>query len=144
MDVMAIERLERADEDALRDVNALLAQISTRAKHCSLELLNQIVSSSQTELWVVRENKEIVGMAVLALIYRPEGIAARVEDVVVRDDQRGKGYGRLLLEKLVERAKVRDAKVVQLTSNPARAAANALYQKLGFSIHQTNSYELKL
>lgn len=141
---MAIEKLERADEDVLRDINALLGQISTRAKHCSLELLRQIVASAETELWVVREDTEIVGMATFALIYRPEGIAARIEDVVVRNDMRGKGYGKLLLQKLVERAKERDAKVIQLTSNSSRTAANALYQKLGFSIHQTNSYELKL
>lgn len=141
---MAIEQLKGADEVALRDINALLRQISGRLKECSIELLDRIIKSSETELWVVREGTEIVGMATLALVIRPEGVSARVEDVVIRDGERGKGYGTTLLKKLAERARVRGASVVQLTSNPSRTAANALYKKLGFTLHETNSYYMKL
>ena len=141
---MAIEQLKSADEVALRDINALLRQISSRLKECSIELLDRIIKSSETELWVVREETEIVGMATLALVIRPEGVSARVEDLVIRDGERGKGYGTTLLKKLAERARVRGASVVQLTSNPSRTAANALYKKLGFTLHETNSYYMKL
>ena len=141
---MGLEQLTSADEVALRDINALLRQISSRLKECSIELLDRVIKSSETELWVVREETEIVGMATLALVIRPEGVSARVEDVVIRDGERGKGYGTTLLKKLAERARVRGASVVQLTSNPSRTAANALYKKLGFTLHETNSYYMKL
>ena len=141
---MSLEQLKSADEAALRDINALLRQISGRLKDCSTELLDRIVRSLEAELWVVREDNTIVGMATLALVTRPEGIAARVEDVVIRDGERGKGYGTLLLKKLIERAKARGASVVQLTSNPSRTAANMLYKKLGFTFHETNAYYLRL
>lgn len=141
---MAIERLKSADEAVLRDINVLLQQISGRLKDCSMELLERIIKSPEVELWVIKEAGEIVGMATLALIARPEGIAARVEDVVIRDGERGKGYGTKLLKKLIERARARGASIVQLTSNPSRTAANKLYQKLGFTLHETNSYRLDL
>ena len=141
---MEILQLTQADRKTLQDINTLLGQISARPKECSPELFEKIISSEETELWIVREEEKTVGMATLVLIYRPEGIAARVEDVVVHGEARGKGYGTLLLEKLTERAKARGAAILQLTSSPSRTAANALYQKLGFSIHDTNCYEMRL
>src|SRR3989338_8764295 len=138
---MAIDQLKSADADALRDINVLLRQISARVGECSMELLKQIIASPESELWVGREGREIAGMATLVLVLRPEGIAARVEDVVVRDGARGKGYGTANLENLIERAKARGASVIQLNSNQSRTAANKLYQKLGFELHETNSYE---
>ena len=137
-----IERLEHVD--GLADINALLAQLSANIRPCTPELLQYVLESPTVELWVVREGARIVAMGELALVPRPEGIAARIEDVVVDAGERGKGLGKAIMQKLIERAKERNAGIILLSSKPSREAANAMYQKLGFQKHETNSYFLKL
>ena len=83
-------------------------------------------------------------MGELAITLKPEGVIAQIEDVIVDESQRGKGLGKSISEKLIERARARGARVIQLSSNSTRIAANALYKKLGFELHQTNVYRLML
>jgi ADP-ribose pyrophosphatase YjhB (NUDIX family) len=69
---------------------------------------------------------------------------AVVEDMIVDDKERGKGYGEKILLDLIDWAKSQGVEVVELTTNPKRIAANGLYQKVGFKLHETNHYLLKL
>ena len=139
-----IVQLQVADEESRANINVLLRQLSERIPPCSTELLQQIVGSPVLELWVVREGTTIVGMGELAITLKPEGVIAQIEDVIVDESQRGKGLGKSISEKLIERARARGARVIQLSSNSTRIAANALYKKLGFELHQTNVYRLML
>ena len=61
-------------------------------------------------------------------------------DVIVDDDARGKGVGRLLNEAAIEHALDQGAITVDLTSRPSREAANRLYQRIGFVPRETNVY----
>ena len=45
---------------------------------------------------------------------------------------RGRGYGCELMSATIEAAKCLKVHHIQFTSNPARVAANRLYQELGF------------
>jgi ADP-ribose pyrophosphatase YjhB (NUDIX family)/N-acetylglutamate synthase-like GNAT family acetyltransferase len=65
---------------------------------------------------------------------------AVVEDMIVDESQRGKGLGKEILLDLLRWAKKQGVEVVELTTNPRRLAANALYQKIGFQLHPTNHY----
>ena len=69
---------------------------------------------------------------------------AVVEDMIVDIEYRGRGLGRMLMEELISRAKKDGVEVMELTTNPKREAANILYQNVGFKIHPTNHYLLKL
>jgi 8-oxo-dGTP pyrophosphatase MutT (NUDIX family) len=69
---------------------------------------------------------------------------AVVEDMIVDEAERGHGYGEKILLDLIAWAKSQGVEVVELTTNPKRLAANALYQKVGFKLHETNHYLLKL
>ena len=137
-------RLEKIEASTLEQINALLRQLSERAPQCTPELLKSIVESPTLELWVAKENGAIVGMGELVIALKPEGTIAQIEDIVVDEAHRGKGFGKMLSEKLIERARTHGARVVQLSSRPSRTAANALYKKLGFRQHETNSYYLDL
>jgi len=141
---MEIVQLKSADENVLADINVLLRQLSERIPLCTLELLERIVESPATELWVVRDAGKIVSMGELVIVLKPEGIIAQIEDVVTDESQRGKGFGRMISEKLIERARARGARAIQLSSRVDRVVANALYQKLGFEQYETNSYRMKL
>ncbi len=68
---------------------------------------------------------------------------AVVEDMIVDEEHRGKGYGEKILKDLLSWAKKQGVEVVELTTNPKRVAANSLYQKIGFKLHETNHYLLK-
>ena len=137
-------RLEKVEENTLDQINALLAQLSERAPHCTPELLKSIVESSAVELWVAKENGVIVGMGELVIVLKPDGAIAQIEDIVVDEAYRGKGFGKMISEKLIERARAHGARAINLSSRPSRTAANALYQKLGFKQHETNSYYMNL
>ncbi len=141
---MVIEKLTKATKEALSDINVLLRQLSERVPLCTHELLESILENDSLELWVAKEERRIVGMGELAVVRKPEGIIAQAEDIVVDEKLRGQGIGKMLSEKLIERARARGARTIQLSSRPSRTAANALYQKLGFKSHETNSYYLNL
>lgn len=69
---------------------------------------------------------------------------AVLEDIIVDNSERGKGYGKDITLDLMEWAKNNGIEVIELTTNPARVAANSLYQKVGFKLHPTNHYLYKI
>ena len=69
---------------------------------------------------------------------------ADIESVAVSSKCRGFGYGRKLMMDMVEAAKKMNVYHIQLTSNPARVAANRLYQDLEVERYETNCYRLLL
>lgn len=69
---------------------------------------------------------------------------AVVEDMIVDEKYRGKGLGEKILLDLIRWAKQEGVEVIELTTNPKRIAANALYKKVGFLLHETNHYLLNL
>lgn len=65
---------------------------------------------------------------------------AVIEDMIVDESQRGKGFGKEILADLLRWAKENGVEVIELTTNPRRVAANELYKKIGFELHPTNHY----
>jgi GNAT superfamily N-acetyltransferase len=58
---------------------------------------------------------------------------AWLEDVFVREEARGNGYGRTLVEAAIERARTRGCSRIQLETNQNNKAAIALYEAVGFN-----------
>ncbi|MEK9154059.1 MAG: GNAT family N-acetyltransferase [Patescibacteria group bacterium] len=143
-ELVRIEKIGENTENILIEINALLRQLSERVPLCTPELLLNITANPYLELWVVKENDVIVGMGELTITLKPEGVIAQLEDIVVDEAHRGKGLGKMISIKLIERARARGARAIHLSSRPSRTAANALYQKLGFKQHETNSYYMNL
>ncbi len=105
-----------------------------------------IAADPNTVLLAARDTDTgaIVGTLTLAFFRIPTGLQARIEDVVVDADARGRGIGARLSEVAIDRAREAGAKSVGLTSRPSREAANRLYLRMGFDIRETNVYRLKL
>ena len=57
---------------------------------------------------------------------------AHITSVTVRDRMRGQGYGRELLEHLLETARDRGAKTASLEVRPSNLSARRLYDVVGF------------
>lgn len=142
-------RLEVADTSSpeiLHAVNHLLPQLSASARPMTAESLGALISRTpDTRLVLLRdEERHICGMATLCLCLMPTGCKAWVEDVVVDEACRGRGYGRQLLHYIIEEARQAGAASINLTSRPERLAANRLYQSFGFEKRETNVYKMVL
>ena len=140
----SIVQLQKAEENTVGEVNALLAQLSPDYKSISLSELAKMLAHPDIELWVVRDGEHVVGIATLIEVHKLSGSSCLVEHVVVDEGYRGQGLGEALMKKMIERARARGAGAVGLTSRPSRTAANKLYKKLGFVIRETNVYRMEL
>lgn len=55
-----------------------------------------------------------------------------MEDVFVQEEFRGKGYGKKIVEALIEEARKKGCYKLICTSRPSRDKVHAWYKKLGF------------
>jgi GNAT superfamily N-acetyltransferase len=85
----------------------------------------------------------------LQLTYIPSltytgGERAQIEGIRVAAEHRGHGVGQHLITWVIEQARVRGCRVVQLTTDRQRPAAIRFYQKIGFvPSHMGMKYHLK-
>lgn len=96
----------------------------------------QIENDSNHELIVAELDGEVVGTLHLMLIpsisYQG-GLRAQVESVRVDGRYRDRGIGSEMMKWVIERAKERDAHLVQLTTHRSREDAHRFYERLGFT-----------
>ena len=85
----------------------------------------------------------LVGCAMLCWYDCPTARKAWIEDVVVDDSYRGQGIGEAMTRACMNAARDQSCDTVLLTSRSERAAANRLYQRLGFQLRDTNCYSWK-
>lgn len=101
-----------------------------------LKAFDEISSHPDNELIVAMLGDEIVGTLQLTFI---PGMSyqgawrALVEAVRVRDDIRNQRIGTRMMEWVVQRARARQCRLVQLTTNRIRVDAQRFYQRLGFT-----------
>jgi len=95
---------------------------------------------NQELIVVENEKQEIIGTLQLSFIQYltyQGGIRAQVEAVRIRKDQRGIGFGKKMVEWAIQRAKERNAHLLQLTTDKKRPDAIRFYEDLGFkSTHE--------
>lgn len=126
-------------------VDKLVPQLSRSNPPPSEQELGDIVASPATDLFIaLSDDGTIVGMSTLVTFRIPTGMRAWVEDVVVDASARRTGVAETLTQAMVDRARDKGCVTVDLTSRPAREAANNLYQKMGFTPRETNIYRFDL
>jgi ribosomal protein S18 acetylase RimI-like enzyme len=141
---LRVDIAREPDPELVDALNRLLPQLTANAAPLSVEDLSAIVTSDSSLLFVARESDAVVGVATLALYRAPTGVKAWIEDVVVDEAARGMGVGEALIGALVDEARARGVRAVDLTSRPTREAAHRLYQRLGFSTRETSVYRRTL
>lgn len=103
--------------------------------YTAFEIIN---SDPNQELMVVEKENEAEIAATFQLTFIPylsyEGkLRAQIENVFVREDLTGQGIGKKIFEWAIERAKNRNAHLLQLTSDKQRPNAIKFYEDLGFT-----------
>ena len=125
----------------------LIPQLSRSNPPPSAEELVAMAGSEASVLLIARDPErggEIVGSLTLAMFRIPTGLRAWIEDVVVDESARGRGVGEALNQAALARARDAGCRTVDLTSRPSREAANRLYQRIGFTLRETNVYRFDL
>jgi ribosomal protein S18 acetylase RimI-like enzyme len=144
---MQIIKVDQITDELVSAFERLIPQLSASARIPGKAELTEILNSPGAILFIARDpdqQDQIVGTLTLVIYRIPTGLSGHIEDVVVDASARGKGVGEALCHAAIEAAKTAGAKMVDLTSNPAREAANRLYLRMGFEKRETNVYRYKL
>lgn len=82
--------------------------------------------------FVVEEDGIVVGGAGYGPLAGGDGFTCEVRKMYLLPEARGKGYGRALLERVVEEAEGEGYQTCYLETVPAMTAAQSLYESMGF------------
>ncbi|GIE30946.1 hypothetical protein Ait01nite_039910 [Actinoplanes italicus] len=137
-----IEVVRSVTDELVEAFGRLLPQLSGSAPVLDAGTLGELVGWPGNHLLVARVDGRIMGTLTLVTFPIPTGLRAWIEDVVVDGDARGRGVGAALTTEAVRIARAAGARTVDLTSRPSRAAANRLYERLGFQVRDSKVFRL--
>ena len=138
---MHISQATTVSDELVAAFARLVPQLSSSAQALTRAELEAIVESPATTILLAEDDEgAVIGSLTLALFRTPTGTRAWIEDVVVDESARGQGAGEALVAEAIRLAAEAGARTVDLTSRPSRDAANALYEKIGFRMRETNVY----
>ncbi|MGB5203696.1 GNAT family N-acetyltransferase [Eudoraea sp.] len=140
--ILIIRRAQQKDLPAMVELIAndelgrLRENFKTPLPEQYLNAFDKINSDQNQELMVMsNDSGDIIGTLQLSFIQYltyQGGIRAQIEAVRVHEDYRNKGIGKELIQWAIDRAKQKEAHVVQLTTDKKRDTAVKFYEKLGF------------
>lgn len=140
---MRIEKINHSIPEVQQKINYFFNILTGKSGNVPSEQLDAILKSSNTHLFFVfNEENTAVGMITLVIYNTCLGKKAWVEDVVIDNIYQGQGFGRMIMEFVIEFARFEKVNILMLTSKPGRIAANKLYQKIGFEQKETNVYQI--
>ncbi len=123
------------------ELKKLIAQLDASANISEINLYRSILNGYMSRKYT---DGKLVGVGWIfprQTLLRKQAV---IEDVVVDESQRGKGYGEEITLDLMRWAKENGIEVIELTSGSHRIPANELYKKVGFQLHPTNHYLYKV
>ena len=126
--------IESLDKSHSTDVVNIL--IDSFSKNYDKKINESIFSSDEVDGIVALEKGNVLGYASIHYIKKITRKSGIIEDVVVKENQRGKGIGKLLVNTLIEKAKKNNCDKIILSSSEKNLK---FYQKLGF---QKNEFEM--
>lgn len=144
---MFIEKVNNITAEIYEAVSRLVPQLGSHKIIPTRDELAALIDSESSQLLIARypaEESAVVGILTISIYRVPTGVRSIVEDVIVDEAMRRLGVAKALLNEAVEIAREAGANGVALTSNFQRVEANLLYQNMGFSKRETNSYFYKL
>ena len=129
--MISIESLNKSHST---DVVKIL--IDSFSKNYDKKINESIFSSDEVDGIVALEKGNVIGYASIHYIKKITRKSGIIEDVVVKENKRGKGIGKLLVNNLIEKAKKNNCDKIILSSSEKNLK---FYQKLGF---QKNEFEM--
>jgi len=133
---MKIEEVTEATAEVHEALVRLLPQLNPTLPLPTRERIERLIGDPAVTLVVARDGQRIVGTATLIVYTTPYWIKARLDEVVVDGDARGKGVGEAIVRHCLEVGRRKGAQVAELQSGrgDVRAAAHRLYKRIGFQV----------
>lgn len=138
-----VEVVRAPTDEVVSAFGRLLPQLSASATPLDHPAVSRILDHEANTVFVARVAGEIVGLLTLVMVPIPSGLRARIEDVVVDNEARGRGVASALTAAAIDAARAANARTVDLTSRPERDAAGRLYERLGFRARDSRVYRLE-
>ena len=136
----------------IKQINYLLKQLSPNARTITWKNVKDVMKNGT--VFVLRDHSPhhakkhphglLIGKTLLLHNRKMISFYGIIDDVIVDEEYRGMGLGKILTANAIKKAKKLGMKHIDLTSRPHRVAANNLYQKIGFKKRDTNVYRLDL
>lgn len=120
-----------------------LVFVELKARAALHEMLN---NHQLGMIYLVRVNNELAGYAAVVFIHSLEfhGRAAFLDELYLREDKRGKGLGRHVLEFLFDECRRLGINALRLEVTHSNSVAENVYAKLGFEKHERNIMTKKI
>lgn len=125
-------------------INGFLSLISLSGAKVEPERLRELIKMPHLEIFMMEIDGRPVGMGTLQYVDCLTKKSGYIHDVGVHPEFQGKGLGKKITNHLIDRAKKKGLKYLELTSSPKKEAANRFYKKFGFEPRDTNVYRLKI
>ncbi len=108
-----------------------------KVDECYYKAFDKIVDDRNNELIVMENDKhEVIGtlqITYMTTLTFQGATRAQLEGVRIKNECRGQGLGVELVQWAIQRAKERECRFVQLTTNKLRPEAQHFYKKIGFT-----------
>jgi GNAT superfamily N-acetyltransferase len=137
----------REATDAIQAALArLLPQLNPTLPVPDMARLHRLIADPAVTLLVAKDGEDIVGTTTVIVYTTPFWIKARLDEVVVDADARGKGVGEALVKAALDVGRTKGAQVAELQSGRGkmRQAAHRLYERLGFTIRDSDVMRIVL
>lgn len=128
-------------------INALSAQLGyTIPVAQTEENIRSLAGDTSSAVFVAEENGLVLGwLHIVCKLYLETGAFCEIVGLVVDEQQRGKGTGKLLVAAAKEWSKTTDATTLKVRTNVKRADAHRFYEREGFScIKEQKVFMMKL
>lgn len=137
---MTIRKLEKNDFDAVLSMMLTFYASDALLIHPSEAVLRKtlcdaLADTPYLEAFGFEEDGVLTGYGMVAMSYSTEagGLCAWIEDIYIRPEYRGKGYGTSFLGFVKNRYADKVARI-RLEAEPENARAMAVYRKAGFEV----------
>ncbi len=143
---MRIEEVTDATAEVHEALARLLPQLNPTLPLPTRERIERLMADPDVTLVVARDGDRIVGTATVIVYTTPYWIKARLDEVVVDRDARGKGVGEAIVRHCLEVGRRKGAQVAELQSGrgKVRAAAHRLYKRIGFEVRDSDIFRISL
>jgi putative acetyltransferase len=99
--------------------------------HKDLQNILSIYQANGGGFWVLFDGKKIIGAVGLKILDKINGVG-EIKRMAVLPKYQGKGYGKLLLNNLINEARIRSLIILRLDTMKSYDKALSLYRKAGF------------
>jgi len=141
-----IEEVTEATEEVHEALRRLLPQLNPTLQVPARERIERLMADPAVTLVMARDGDRIVGTATVIVYTTPYWIKARLDEVVVDSDARGRGVGEAIVRRCLDVGRRKGAQVAELQSGrgEVRAAAHRLYKRIGFQVRDSDIFRITL